>query len=407
MTGQHLRDLANRVTGMSREDVLKSQTSWENNADSLGRIEKVLSDAGKRMKLGFGDTEIAATAEKTFTAAATKLSHRSVQMENVSRALDDVYTAMGNAELAAQDAPDAPGPPPAFPSTTGDETDEIQALKIHAGRMRSHNTRVGAYGDADEDARIKIENLVERYNGAIEVLSKIEDPPTPGPGGGPQGGQPPFGGPDVPLAGGRPTPPGPGGVGGVAGYPPPPGGVNHLPPPAVPGEIPGYQPAPSPGLTPGGSIPGGPGGFPGGGGIGPAVLGGGLAAGALGGPGLVNGIRGLLSRGGLTGNAGTIGATTRAGGPGSLGRPGTGTGSGAVPGSQAGRGTGGRGAGGRGGVPGGQAGRSGGRGGRGAGVGAGGRGRKPGEDETVRDRDLFDDGEDWIDDEGAAPSLLD
>ena len=100
------------------------------------------------------------------------------------------------------------------------------------------------------------------------------------------------------------------------------------------------------------------------------------AAGLLAAPGL-RGITAALSRGGTLGKAAPIGTTSRVGGPGTLGG-----GSGAV------------------------------RGGAGLGApvsrgGAGGRGgrsiRKPA---RGANRDLYDDGEDWIDDEGSGPGVL-
>jgi len=148
---------------------------------------------------------------------------------------------------------------------------------------------------------------------------------------------------------------------------------------------------------------------------------GGLAAGAGGGALALGGLRGglqlpsaLSSNGvrpiGSTGRIGTSGALTRTGAvaPGSpVTRPGaTGVGRGA---GGLGRGTGGVGSG----AVGNRSGRAG-AGGRGAGRGARpgvgglgtGRGTKKDEEKKQAPRDLFDDGEDWIDDEGAAPDVL-
>ena len=149
---------------------------------------------------------------------------------------------------------------------------------------------------------------------------------------------------------------------------------------------------------------------------------GGLAVGAGGGALALGGLRngGLVLPGGAVNSNGVrpIGSTGRIGTSGALGR-----GAGALaPGSPvtrggaaAGRGAGGVGRGGAGtGSPVGRGGR-GGAGGRGAGrggrAGAGGigtgRGKgKKDEEKKQAPRDLFDDGEDWIDDEGAAPDVL-
>ncbi len=157
-----------------------------------------------------------------------------------------------------------------------------------------------------------------------------------------------------------------------------------------------------------------------GGGIGTGTLGG-LAAAGAGGAVAFGGFRGLqlpsaLSSTGVrpigsTGRIGTSGALGR-GGAIAPGSPVTRTGaSGAAGRGVAGRGVAGTGSpvgrGGRGGR--GTAGAQGaGRGGR-AGVGGVGTGRGAGkkdEEKKQAPRDLFDDGEDWIDDEGAMPNVL-
>ena len=150
---------------------------------------------------------------------------------------------------------------------------------------------------------------------------------------------------------------------------------------------------------------------------------GGLAVGAGGGALALGGLRsggllpGAISSNGVrpigsTGRIGTSGALSRGGalapgtpvtkggaaaGRGGVGRGGVGRGAGAGTGSPVGRG--GRG---------GPGGRGAGRGGRpGAGGIGTGRGKGKKDDEKKQaPRDLFDDGEDWIDDEGAAPDVI-
>jgi hypothetical protein len=147
-----------------------------------------------------------------------------------------------------------------------------------------------------------------------------------------------------------------------------------------------------------------------GGGLGTGTLGG-LAVGVGGGALALGGLRGGLALPSALSSTGArpIGSTGRYGASGPLGRGGA-----LAPGSQAGRGAAGRGGtgartggigtrGGRGGA----GGKGTGRGGRAGGIGTGrGRGKKD-DEEKQSPRDLFDDGEDWIDDEGAAPDVLD
>ena len=147
------------------------------------------------------------------------------------------------------------------------------------------------------------------------------------------------------------------------------------------------------------------------GGLNPTQIGG-LALGGVGAAGLAGAIRGgLISPAGIkpaisggpiggtrTGASGVLGRST-AGTPGSTGSPvGRGTGAG---GRGAGAGAGGMGT--RGGA-GGRGGR-GGTGGRGAGGMGTDRGGQKGREQDGNDRDLFDDGDDWLDDEGAGAVL--
>lgn len=177
--------------------------------------------------------------------------------------------------------------------------------------------------------------------------------------------------------------------------------THHSDPPTTTPFPGGGDALPYPGAT---GTTGTSGGIPGplAGGLG-VVAGGGLAGAAIG------GLRGgLVPTGSVPGAAARpIGASGRAGAPGALGRGGaSGTG------SPTSRPTG-RGAGARGGVRGGGRGAAsagGGAGGRrsgsGTGAGAGRRGGKD-QDEHGRDRDLFDDGDDWLDDAEAAPGVID
>ncbi len=123
--------------------------------------------------------------------------------------------------------------------------------------------------------------------------------------------------------------------------------------------------------------------------------------------------RGATGRGAATGGTGTRGAGSgsgKAGARSAAGTRGTAGGRGAGAGSAARSGAAKNGAG-KGAAGNSLAGKNGaGRGGAGRGAGTGGvAGRRTGRDEESqgRDRDLFDDGSDWIDDEGIAPEVLD
>ncbi|AIY16666.1 hypothetical protein [Pimelobacter simplex] len=422
MTGQHIADLKHRTTGMDEaaiDDVDISRDAWGKGATALENVARALLLAAPEIRKGFGaGSTIGQDAHDAFDQAATRISARQKDLEDAQQALEKVIPAMTAARAAAAGAPGtSPGDPPPFPTPTGtDDAAEIQALKVHARQMETYNNQVSAYAGADEDARKKVQDLKDRYREAADVFQRIHGEPEdktpnkpgrPDPGG--SGGVPPIGRPSNPYVPPPVHPTIPVTPPPVIEHPPP--TIQHPPVPPVgpvhPPELPtGYPPSDPVGPhVPGG--PGGPGGSGGGGGVGPAVLGGAVGAGVFGAPGIVNGIRGLLNGRGLSGSGGTIGATSRTGGPGSLTRGG---GAGA-PGSQVNRSSCARGAGGgRGGAAGGAGGRGGqgsrGRGGAAAGAG-GRRGDRKRDDEKGQERDLFDDGQDWLDDEGAAPGVLD
>ncbi|MBM7516011.1 hypothetical protein [Nocardioides nitrophenolicus] len=408
MAGQHLNDLLHRTRNMSSEDVLTAQVAWENTATSLDKVHEALATASEKIPEGLGGEQVRDMVKESFTLAAQRVGERHGQVAAVSAALKHASTAMAAAEQEAKNPPGAPGEAPPVPESTNDPDVDAENMTAYAKDKSAYNEKVTAYGDADERARKKVQALLEKYDAAVTAFQAIEGgeekepngPGTPTGPGGPRYTPPPRSTPVGTWIGSG----GPGDIGNPVGpenptgdpdYPDYPGPGGHVP--GYPG--PGYNPPPIDTLTP--NLPPldpGPGGVGSGGTgdhtftAGPAVLGG-AAAGVFGAaPGVVRGLRGLVGGRGLgSSGVGAIGSSTRAGGPGSLGRAGAGT-----PGSPVGRGTGRGGAAGRGGA--------GGRGGGAAGA-AGGRGRRR-DEKDGQDRDLFDDGEDWIDDEGAGPGVL-
>jgi len=410
MAGQHLNDLLRRTTGMSSKDVAASKMAWEATATALGTIQTALNEGKQALVKGFGERETGTEAVAVFDGAVARISGRQQEMADVATALEHASTAMKAAETAAGEAPDAPpAQPPTAPPATGDIADDVTALKQHANAVTAYNQSVTAYGNADEEARKKVEALLRKYDEAYTALSKIEGQPIERPGDdgsgstGPGGGHvPPRGHGSVPTGTwinddtGTHVPDLDGGDSSPVPHP------LHPLPDGASGAGSAAKPPPVFTLDPDLELPPAPDGGNGFdlGQTAPAVIGGATAAGVFGAPGIVRGIRGLVSGRALgSGGAGSIGASSRAGAPGSLGR--TGGGVAGTPVSRAG----GRGAaGGAAGATGRGRGGPGGRGG--AAGGAGGRGRQRDEREQ-RDRDLYDDGQDWLDDEGSAPGVLD
>ncbi|MCX6400876.1 MAG: hypothetical protein NTX33_13230 [Propionibacteriales bacterium] len=407
MTGQHIQKLLKATALSDHQKLLDSRKAWLAGFDALDDLHATLDLAAVEVERGFADgvatdeQGTAARGRKAFeTLRDDVVAPRRDQMKSAGEVLLTAAQKLNSAELARADMPDSPpGDAPQRPSSYGteDEFDAIRAQRIYDNQVKTHHSAVTAYGDADEKARKKLEDLDIAYVEASQVLAKIHGEPVypedlpppgePGPGGfpvGPGG----TGHPTTPLPVQHPTP-----TVHVPGFEPGEDtGSEHVTPGPVGGTLTNPGPANGTGSTGGGGL-----------GINPAI-GGGLAAGVFGGPGLVKAVRGALAGRGVFGpTPGAIGSTARTGGASTLGRSG-----GATPGSPVSR-SGGRGGGGGagGGRPGpGTAGGRGRGGGRGTpGTGAGGRGRK-GRDEEGRERDLFDDGSDWIDDEGAGPDVL-
>ncbi|KRC59520.1 MULTISPECIES: hypothetical protein [unclassified Nocardioides] len=409
MAGEHIKKLETWVNGMNVEDVSDSQTAWRKITGALVVAQVALELAAPKIGEGFGDSDLGTGASEAFLAAAKRLETQRLPMGDASSALLQVESDMKTARTTINGAAKEPGEAPKEENYPG--LPRLLNLPLALAEAQ-HTAEVNAYNQSDDDARKQIEQLNKSYGEAIVVFTKIHgDPYVPidpdGTRQAPTPGTP--GAPTVPTSKPKGTVRDPHvDIGRPVDPPVDPPIDKPWPPVRPPVDVwppidigdpewpdPDF-PDPEPPTT---TDPTGPGGT--GGGVHPGVLGGGLLAGGLATPGAVNGIRGLLSRGGLSsGGAGAIGSSSRAGGPGSLGRSG-GTGAGA-PGSQAGRG-GGRG----GGSAGSQAGR-GGRGGRSGGAGgAGGRGNRRKDDrDPSNEQDLYDDGKDWLDDEGTAPGVL-
>lgn len=424
MTGEHLERLKKAMAVADSTSLETSRLAWQAGFTALDTLVATLEKVAPKVEEGFSD---GLEPSELGTARAGRAAFDTMRTEVVEprraemkRAADALLLVKGKLKAAEDEAraeqeganpatdPGTPPQQPDFGSLTPLEA--VSALTDYIADSGAYSKEAKAFGARDERARKLLADVDDAYATAIPVFEKIHGEPVypedvpPGPGPGP--GNVPAPGPPT---GGRPPVLPPGNPNDNPPVPPP---VHPPRDPVVepPGQHPGENPhdptgpgtitgpsTPDGGSWPGGTLGGGPSGGPG---LNPLV-GGGLAAGVLGGPGLVNAVRGALGgRGALGSNPGTIGSTTRTGASGTLGRSGA-----LAPGSQAGRGVGGRGgAGGGRGVPGTAGGRGKG-GGRTGAVGAAATGRRK-DDERGGDRDLFDDGSDWIDDEGAGPDVL-
>ena len=434
--------------------------NWKTVSVRLGNAAAVLTTQKGVLPRGFGeDSEITSAATGAFERSTTKLDDKSAKILDGWNALVTVRWRLQNAldartkmDNRLSNNPD-PGREPqktdaAYAGVGGTGNDGWKA--DHDTWKTGHDNYTSAYGHAETASAHHIQLLDTAFADASTALRKVhgEDPVAPpggrgdggsggsGSGSGSGSGQPtewyagPVGDPPGTDGGGRDglhrgggdedglhdgggggdglhdgggdgdgLHDGGGGDGGDPG-----GGSGSVGDPGVPrspyapgdGRLDGGLPSlPDPGGLPRVNLPAAP----------AASAGAAAAAGAgdagafeLGGAGAgLGGLGASLSRaaGGALPTTGVpgIGAGGRPGGPGVVGGAGAREGS---AGSAAGAGAAGRGG----------AGGSGGRGGRGgAGATAGRRGRSRDRD-NGQPRDLWDDGEDWIDDEGAGPSVL-
>jgi len=428
--GPEVLRLEQALSGAAEAQVQAAIDEWNDGANLLDTVRDALEGAAPTMAHQLGP-QAGEAAAQAFTTMAAKVEGRRQQMAEAGLALIKAKTALVAArEVQASFGGDLTEPAPFRPDPTADEMDQIKAHQIHTAQVDSYNA---AFAAREEKARVANENLKAAYTDSTQTMKQIHgepDDPTSTPPQRSAGGVGTGGG-----AGGGAGAGGTGGAwtgGGGGGRNPGPVTTSDPDPTRDPQSQPQSQPQPvpdsgndlPPGLPQGPSVPGTttPG-VPGTSPV-PVASGGGSnlggLAGALGG-GLLGGAAGIGGsvRGGLTGvptgsttssGARAIGSTTRTGTAGTLGR-------GATPGAAAGRAAGRAGSPGSAGRTTGSSGAAGGRGkpgargvaaaGRGTGAGAatGRNGRTKDRDEAV-DNEFFEDVQDWVDDEDAAPGVL-
>jgi hypothetical protein len=398
-----------------REHLGKGAQEWADSGELLERVAgKLRVAAGKSFEGKTGEA-----LDKALRATAGDMERRAEVLRKGGEALSvaDLTVSTADTDRMTMDA-DHPQPtdPGAAPTPQGPGQPSKQDLR----KAAEHDQAVADYWDTyhrrERIARQAVEAFDAAYEASTATMKEIHgepDPRPPGPGDGSSGTSTPSAPSTAPR-----TPP---------GAPPPtevpPPHTNQPPPGQVPpDEIPTGTTLPVTPVGPGTELPIGSTDAPisGTGGVGAGTLGG-LAVGGLGAGALARLSGGPLAPGtGPTGAVRPIGATTRTGTTGALGRPGApGTGAPVTRSGAAGAGRGAaspgtaRGAGGRA-VPGPSTRNGSGSGTRAAarrpgaaGAPGTGRARRKDEDEERTPRDPFDTEQDWVDDEGAAPGVLD
>jgi hypothetical protein len=441
---QRLRDYLDRA---NQDELRGAAAQWTDGENVLRMIsqelERMSGDMARSSDAEF-QGETADAARTSFVVSARAMNDKADQLKQGSEAFLDSASALDTAVAEREALAQNDGAqPPVRPSTPPGSTDPADVRA-----QRDFDTANAAYWDkyrADEQrAADAITALDQSHHAAGEVFKRIHGEPDPvapagGGGGGAGGGDgatPTAGGggaaggdpgADLDPTDGGPDGPGNGGGGGGDGG----GTTNDVPTgDPVPGDPAGptgptgpagplgtTTPATGGGTSPAGS--GGPSAPAAGGGVAAGLgvgVAGGLAGGVAGGlafPGSVAGTGGTASGGRGIGAGGPRGAGSPVLGRGN-GIAGVGNGSGtgtrgtgraagrAGPGGTSGRGTG------RGGGARGAAGSRGMLGGAGTGAGTGTRsGRRGDERRPGEEHELFDDGQDWLDDEDAYDGVID
>jgi len=440
--GPQVERLHNAVTGAEPAPVGTGANEWRRCGAVLQTISMYLQNASPGVREAIGG-ETGPAVDAAFQQSAKAMLAKAALLGDGGGALGAVSQAMQTAtEEYAKLTAAEPTEPAAYRAPVGNPTDE--ELQQQAQSKAKEQAFAQALAAQEEKARAAADALDEAFEKQTQTMKEIHGEPDPPPPPPPPSGQPGS-------AGGTSGSAGSGGAAAVphlrgqAGI----GVVDHGFAQVHPGPHVGYVPAggghDGNGYLPGtgstgdptapveGAVPGSTGGLggPGGSSIGTAgATAGGMAAGLLGAK-LTGALKGGLfpTSGGTAGTAGTtgrgtaasavrgIGSSARTGGAGTIGRSGAAAGSGGTAGRAgvggaggAGRSGSGAGAGrsGSGGRAGSGSGARAGAGGRsGAGTGAGGRSGRGKDDEKGRKKELFDVGEDWVDDEGAAPGVID
>ena len=431
MAGPQEARLRSALDGASRDRVDVAQQEWYHGSSVLRQVAQALESAAPNIRHQFGD-QTGPAAAAAFLEVASRAQTRSAQMRDVVDALGQANEAMRSSEVV-RDSFGGPLTEPSRPTPTpGPSTPEdVQARKQYDSDKASYDA---AYAERERKAQAAADHMDTVFTRSTETMKQVHgepDPPatdprkqtTSGPGGAGSspGGTPgsPSSPPRHPQGGGQVIQPPTGGghhqtsTGGPGGGTSHPGGAWNPPPGSSQGATPTLPSAGGgiPGVTGASTAPESPGGI---GGATAGGVAGAIGGGAIGGmTGIGGAVRGPMAvptgtASGTTGSGRSIGSTSRAGGVrGALGRGGL-----VEEGAAGGRSSGARGAGGgtrgAGGGTRGAGGKSGSRGKAGARGGAsgsqGGRNKK---DPRKKGIDFFEDEQDWVDDEGAAPGVID
>jgi hypothetical protein len=401
--GPHELRLDSYVANGNVDNIRYSAKVWEHGQTALERLAQALESAKPHLLTRFGP-QTGPAAVVAFETVAKNVRAQAAEMKRASTALVTAGNALEDAQSTHHGLGNAPASPPADPTQKSGESPEA----FHTRQRQASSAQsqyAGEYAERERKAQAATTTVDTHYQHAIKVMESIHgQPPSHTNGSGTGSGTSAPGG-SIPGAGhiGAPggstfvTGPSTGGVPGSPlpthgpGYPGGPGGPGDPGQPGSPGgpgwpegghpgspQGPGFPvDSPPPSTPPGGGLPTDlpPGGtqIPGST-TGPStLLGGALTGGMIGGASSVSGaLRASAMSTTLTEEE--MLAASRANGATAVGPRGAAAGSTAT--------------------------------GRGAGGGAGGRGGRGRKKRRASGVDFFEDNDDWLDDEEAAPGVL-
>lgn len=179
MAGQNIARLASAVNGMDEGAVEVARGEWRRGEGVLDEVTQVLDQSGRDIKDAFGGkSKIGPAAQAVLDEVRGHLDRRRQRMGEAQTALDEVAAVITRAKNTATTMPDsAPGEAPRMEGGPYvDDAAEIQAMKQFAAKNRAYTQQVNAYNEADERARVRVEDVNDVFQRAGDIFSTMWEP---------------------------------------------------------------------------------------------------------------------------------------------------------------------------------------------------------------------------------------
>ena len=186
MAGENIRRLYRTAAGMSPTEVSDSAETWRNYAKTLDDVSRTIDRSRKGISAGYGEgTYIATEAIAVLDRLKKVVDERKKQMQMASQepsTVSDETVRVNGTILGTPTAPPSEAPDPMKYGPT--------RLPDYYRDSRAHDQHVQAYGEADERARKQVEAVNTAHDNAIAVLMEIHGEPDAPKGDGPGGDGP-------------------------------------------------------------------------------------------------------------------------------------------------------------------------------------------------------------------------